>query len=37
MLGLTFADKSDYDKINEDDIFDLIDIDSFSEGNTQLC
>ena len=34
MLGLTFADKSDYDKINEDDIFDLIDIDSFSEGNT---
>ena len=33
MLGLTFADKSDYDKINEDYIFDLIDIDSFSEGN----
>ena len=34
MLGLTFAEKSDYDKINEDDIFDLIDIDSFSAGNT---
>ena len=32
MLGLTFADKSDYDKILEDDKFD-IKLDNFSEGN----
>ena len=32
MLGLTFANKTDYDKILEDDMFDFIDIDSFCEG-----
>ena len=31
MLGLTFADKSDYDKIKEDDRFDIL-ISNFSEG-----
>ena len=35
MLGLTFADKSDYDKILENDVFDFVDIDSFSP-NKQL-
>ena len=35
MLGLTFADKSDYDKILEDDVFNFVDIDSFSP-NKQL-
>ena len=30
MLGLTFKDKSDYEKIFEDDSFDFIDLDSFS-------
>ena len=35
MLGLTFADKSDYDKILENDFFDFVDIDSFSP-NKQL-
>lgn len=32
MLGLTFADKSDYDKIQEDDTFELIDLVSFAPG-----
>ncbi len=32
MLALTFADKSDYDKIREDDSFDFINLDQFSEG-----
>ena len=30
MLGLTFADETDYDKIQEDDRFDLIDLDQFA-------
>ena len=30
MLGLTFKEKSDYEKIFEDDSFDFIDLDSFS-------
>jgi aconitate hydratase len=32
MLGLTFADKADYDKIQEDDTLDIIGLTSFSEG-----
>jgi len=32
MLALTFADKSDYDNIFEDDSFDFVDLDQFSEG-----
>ncbi len=32
MLGLTFADKSDYNNIREDDRFDFIDLDSFMPG-----
>ena len=34
MLGLTFSDRSDYENIREDDIFDFIDLDSFSEGKS---
>jgi aconitate hydratase len=34
MLGLTFTDRSDYENIREDDIFDFIDLDSFSEGKS---
>ena len=30
MLGLTFANKSDYEKIDEDDTFDFINLDLFS-------
>jgi aconitate hydratase len=30
MLGLTFADKTDYDKIQEDDTFDFLDLNQFS-------
>ena len=30
MLGLTFADKSDYEKIQEDDTFDFVDLDLFT-------
>ena len=30
MLGLTFLEKSDYDKIFEDDVFDFINLDIFS-------
>jgi aconitate hydratase len=30
MLGLTFANEADYDKIKEDDIFNFIDLKSFS-------
>lgn len=33
MLGLTFADKSDYDKIREDDTIDIIGLTSFTPGN----
>jgi len=32
VLALTFKDKSDYDKIREDDTFNLIDLDRFSVG-----
>ena len=30
MLGLTFANEADYDKIQEDDTFDFIDLQDFS-------
>ena len=33
MLALTFADKSDYDKILEDDSFDFVNLDQFAEGS----
>ena len=32
MLALTFADKSDYDKIKEDDTFDIKGLTSFAPG-----
>jgi len=32
MLGLTFANEADYDKIQEDDTFNFVDISSFSPG-----
>ncbi len=32
MLGLTFSNESDYDLIKEDDLFNFIDLDSFSPG-----
>jgi aconitate hydratase len=32
MLALTFADKSDYDKIQEDDVFDVLGLTAFQEG-----
>ena len=32
MLALTFADKSDYDKILENDTFDFVDLEQFSKG-----
>ena len=32
MLALTFAEKSDYDKIQENDTFDFTDLDQFSPG-----
>ncbi|NNC83554.1 MAG: aconitate hydratase, partial [Flavobacteriales bacterium] len=32
MLGLTFNDESDYDKIQEDDTFNFIDLDQFAPG-----
>ena len=32
MLGLTFADESDYDKILEDDTIDFLDLNQFAEG-----
>jgi aconitate hydratase len=32
MLGLTFANESDYDLIKEDDIFNFTDLNSFSDG-----
>jgi aconitate hydratase len=35
MLALTFADKSDYDKIREDDLIDIIGLTTFS-ANTPL-
>ena len=33
VLALTFSDKSDYDKIREDDTLSLIDLDKFSVGH----
>jgi aconitate hydratase len=32
MLALTFADRSDYEKIQEDDSFDFLDLDQFKPG-----
>ncbi len=32
MLGLTFANEADYDKIQEDDIFNFLDLDAFAPG-----
>lgn len=32
MLALTFANESDYDKIQEDDIFNFLDLNDFAEG-----
>lgn len=32
MLGITFADKADYDKIQEDDTFNFIDLNEFAPG-----
>ena len=32
MLGLTFADKADYDKIQENDTFDIVGLTDFAEG-----
>ena len=32
MLGLTFANEADYDKIQEDDTFDFIDLNEFTPG-----
>lgn len=32
LLGLTFADKSDYDKIQEDDNFEVLGLDTFAPG-----
>ena len=32
MLGLTFADKADYDKIQEDDTVNFLDLDQFAPG-----
>ena len=32
MLGLTFANENDYDKILEDDTFNFLDLDQFAEG-----
>ena len=32
MLGLTFANEADYDLIQEDDTFNFLDLDTFSQG-----
>jgi aconitate hydratase len=32
MLGLTFADKADYDKIQEDDVMDIVGLKDFAAG-----
>ncbi len=34
MLALTFANKTDYDLIREDDLFDIVGLTSFAPGNT---
>ena len=33
MLALTFANKEDYEKVQEDDLIDIIGLTSFSPGN----
>ncbi|HLX90323.1 MAG TPA: aconitate hydratase [Puia sp.] len=33
MLALTFADKDDYDKVQEDDVIDIIGLTNFAEGS----
>ena len=32
MLGLTFNDKADYDKFQEDDVINFLDLDQFAPG-----
>jgi aconitate hydratase len=32
MLGLTFANEADYDKVQEDDTINFLDLDKFTEG-----
>jgi aconitate hydratase len=32
MLGITFADKADYDKVQEDDVIDVLGLTTFTEG-----
>lgn len=32
MLGITFADSADYDKIQEDDTFDILGLTAFAPG-----
>jgi aconitate hydratase len=34
MLGLTFADPTDYDKVQEHDTIDILGLDNFTSGNT---
>ena len=34
MLGLTFANEADYDKIKEDDTFNFVDLESFAPGKS---
>ncbi|MGC6421288.1 MAG: aconitate hydratase [Flavobacteriaceae bacterium] len=34
MLGITFADEADYDKIQEDDTFNFVDLKDFAPGKT---
>ncbi len=34
MLALTFSNKNDYDKIDEDDTFNVLNLDEFSMGKT---
>ena len=36
MLGLTFVNESDYDKIQEDDVVNTLNLDEFAPGNTIL-
>ncbi|MEI6946128.1 aconitate hydratase [Paraflavisolibacter sp. H34] len=33
MLGLTFADKDDYEKVQEDDVIDIVGLDNFAPGH----
>ena len=34
MLGLTFANENDYDKIQENDTFNFLDLDQFAPGKS---